>query len=302
MANGSFMARVLSRPIVLSAAVGLAACTTARVDQFERFAEAGVAYSGAIDALTLEAANAAIDADSAVLARARDAIIAEERTRTVLEHNDLLKQRVALLRDLQRHADLLRNYFLVLGAMAGSDAPAGLGAAAEQVLSSMEVVSGRIRDARVGDAPISDFSGSVVRISVARFQRAVLERELATRAALLERELDLQHAALQAIAGEMSADLEAVLGQQELVEVIDPYRSAAANLPRTWARRRREILTATAAVESAGAAAEAAASLKRSFVALAENRYTLSDFRALMADVDEILTLLERVRGLDPGG
>ncbi|MHC5007013.1 MAG: hypothetical protein ACYTGF_06595, partial [Planctomycetota bacterium] len=71
MANGSFMARVLSRSIVLAAAVGLAACTTARVDQFERFAEAGVAYSGAIDALTLEAANAAIDADSAVLARAR---------------------------------------------------------------------------------------------------------------------------------------------------------------------------------------------------------------------------------------
>jgi hypothetical protein len=261
-----------------------------------------VAYSGAIDALTLEAANAAIDADSAVLARARDAIDAEERTRTVLEHNDLLKQRVAVLRDLQRHADLLRDYFLVLGAMAGSDAPAGLGAAAGQVLSSMEVVSGRLRDARVGDAPISDFSGSVVRISVARFQRAVLEQELKARAALLERELDLQHAALQAIAGEMSADLEAVLGQQELVEVIDPYRSATTNLPRTWTRRRREILTATAAVESAGTAAEAAASLKRSFVALAENRYTLSDFRALMADVNEILTLLERVRGLDPGG
>jgi hypothetical protein len=287
---------------VLAASVGLAACTTARIDQFERFAEAGVAYSGAIDALTLEAANAAIDADSAVLARARDALSAEERTRTVLDHNDLLKQRVGLLRDLQRHADLLRNYFLVLGAMAGSDAPAGLGAAAEQVVASMGVVSGRIRDARVGDAPVSDFSGSVVRISVARFQRAVLERELETRAALLERELDLQQAALQAIAGEMSADLDAVLGQQELVEVIDPYRAGAANLPRTWSRRRREILTATAAVESASAAAEAAASLKQSFVALAENRYTLSDFRALMADVDEILTLLERVRGLDPGG
>ncbi|MHC4080554.1 MAG: hypothetical protein ACYS15_00015 [Planctomycetota bacterium] len=302
MANGSRTFRVLSRSILLSAAAGLAACTTARIDQFERFAEAGVAYSGAIDALTLEAANAAIDADSAVLARARDAINAEERTQTILEHNDLLKQRVALLRDLQRHADLLRNYFLVLGAMAASDAPAGLGAAAEQVVVSMEVVSGRIRDARVGDAPVSDFSGSVVRISVARFQRAVLERELETRAALLERELDLQHAALQAIAGEMSADLEAVLGQQELVEVIDPYRSAKGSLPRTWTRRRREILTATAAVESAAAAAEAAASLKQSFVALAENRYTLSDFRALMADVDEILTLLERVRGLEAGG
>ncbi|MHC4130109.1 MAG: hypothetical protein ACYSUA_18490 [Planctomycetota bacterium] len=301
MAKGSFSAWGFGGATVLAAAVWLPGCTTARIDQFERFAEAGVAYADAIDALTLEAAHAAIDADSAALTRAREALSQQQRREAILEHNDLLKQRVALLGDLQRHADLLRDYFLVLGAMAGSDAPAALSAAAEQVVLSLEVVSGRIREARVGDLPVSDFSGAVVRISVARFQRAALERELRVRAAVLERELDLQQAALSAIAAEMSTDLQAVLGQQELVEVIDPYRAAGGKLPRTWTRRRREILTATAAVESAAAAADAAASLKQTFTRLAENRFSLSDFRALMADVDEILTLLERVRGLDPG-
>jgi hypothetical protein len=295
MANG-FLPSLL-----LGALLCTTACTTARLDQFERFAEAGVAYAGAIDALTVEAANAAIDADSAVLARAREALSEAERTGTILEHNDLLEERVALLRDIQRHADLLGAYFLVLGTMATSDAPAASGAAARQVASSLGVISDRIRTARVGDAGIADFSGSVVRISVARFQRAALERELEARAAVLERDLDLQQAALSAIAAEMAADLQAVLGQQQLAEIVEPYRAAGARLPRTWARRRREILTATAAVDSASAAAAAAATLKESFAALAENRYTLSDFRALMADVDEILTLLQRVRGLRTG-
>ena len=158
VAHGSLSNRIFNRAMVLTAVVGLPACTAARIDHFERFAEAGVAYAGAIDALTLEAAHAAIDADSAALARAREALSEPQRREAILEHNDLLKQRVALLGDLQRHADLLRDYFLVLGAMAGSDAPAGLSAAAEQVVLSLEVVSGRLRDARVGDVPVSDFS------------------------------------------------------------------------------------------------------------------------------------------------
>jgi hypothetical protein len=302
MANGSFSALPFTRAVVLVAAGGLAGCTTARLDQFGRFAEAGVAYAGAIDALTLEAANAAVDADSAALARARAALDEQERQDAVLEHNDLLKERVRLLRDLQRHAGLLRSYFLWLWALAESDAPAGIGAATEQVVASMGALSGRIREARVGDARIDTFSGSVTAISVARFQRTALDRELEARAAVLERQLDLQHAALQAIAAEMRVDLEATLSQRELAEVVDPYRSSGGRLPASWAKRRREILTAGTAVDSADAAAAAAANLKRSFAALAENRYTLSDYRALMADVNEILMLIERVRGLGAGG
>ncbi|MHC4219203.1 MAG: hypothetical protein ACYSU7_12195 [Planctomycetota bacterium] len=287
---------------VLAAAVGLPACTTARIGQFERFAEAGVAYAGAIDALSLEAANAAIDADSAVLARARGGLTGAERARTVLEHNDLLRQRVVLMRDLQRHAALLQGYFLGLAALAESDAPDRIAAETESLAESIEALSARIRNESVGGEPIGDLAGAAAGITVARFQREALERELRARAAFLEQELDLQRVAMEAIADELRTDLAVILGQQELEEVVEPYRSSSANLPRTWAKRRREILAATTAADSVAAAASAAAALKRSFRALAENRYTVADYRAVLSDVNAIITLIEYVRALDAGG
>ena len=64
---------------VALAAAPLGGCVTARVNQFARFAEAGVAYAEAIDSLTLAAANAAIEADSSVLARTRPRLPDDER-------------------------------------------------------------------------------------------------------------------------------------------------------------------------------------------------------------------------------
>ena len=45
------------------------------------------------------------------------------------------------------------------------------------------------------------------------------------------------------------------------------------------------------------AAADAARNLKSSFVALVENRFTSVDYQALIKDVGEIITLIEKVQG-----
>ncbi len=276
----------------------LPACTTARINQFRQFADAGIAYVAAVDEFTGEAANAAIDADSAALARARPSVPEDDRGRTVLDHDTLLKQRVEILGDLREHARLLAGYLVTLGALAESDAPQQVGDAARDLAASMRTIGTQLRDARIGDATIDSFTGSVVTISVARFRRAALERELRARAPLLERELDLQHAAMLAIAAQMRTDLTAALGHQELIDIVDPYRGGG-KLPRTWAKRRREILSASAAVASADAAVSAAAQLKVSYIALVEDRLTVSDILALMGDINEILTLLEAIRGYD---
>jgi signal transduction histidine kinase len=302
MGNRLSWARAWGCSLLLAAAVGLPACTTARIGQFERFADAGVAYAGAVDALSLEAVNAAVDADSAVLARARGSLTVDERARTVLEHNDLLRQRVELMRDLQRHAALLQGYFLGLAALAESDAADTIAAETESLAESIEVLGARIRNESVGGEPLGDLAGAAAGIAVARFQREALEHELRARAALLERELELQRVAMEAIADELRTDLTAILGQRELEEVVEPYRSSSSSLPRSWAQRRREILAATTAADSVDAAASAAAGLKRSFRALVENHYTLADYRAVLSDVNAIITLLEYVRALDADG
>lgn len=287
--------------LLVPAVLVLTACSTARVNQFRQFAEAGIAYVEAVDALSHEAAGASVNADSAVLARTRSAVPQDDRARTVLEHNELLRQRVAILTDLRRHAGLLGAYFVALGSMTDPDAPAEVGAAAAQFVASLGAVGDRLRAARVGDLAVADFTGSVVEISVAHFRQTQLEHELRLRAQFLERELDLQHAAMQAVVEAMAIDLGVALGHQEQVEVVDPFRGSA-KLPSNWARRRREILTASTAVASADAAALAAGKLAEAFTALAEARFGAVEYLAVMGEIRRTLDLIAAVRGIDEDG
>ncbi len=284
------------RACLLLAVLVMPACTTARVDQFKHFAQAGQAYVEAVEAMTREAANAAVDADSAALERVRLHLPADARADAVLEHDELVTTRVRILADLGRHARLLGAYFATLEALAESDAPRQIGDATEALIESMGTVSTRLRMARVGEAPIDSFSGAVVMISVGNLKKGALERELRARGQLIERELDLQQAAVMAITEQMKTDLAAVLMHREQIDVVDPY-GGTARLARIWTTRRREILTATASLDSAQAGVRAAEHLKLSFEALAENRFGAAQYLALLADIDEVLTLIEAVAG-----
>ena len=286
---------------LLAVVLVLGACSTARVNQFKQFAEAGIAYVEAVDALTHEAAGASVNADSAVLARTRSAIPQDDRARTVLEHNELLKQRIEILADLRQHARLLGAYFVSLGAMTDPDAPAEVGDAAAQFVESLGAVGGRLRIARVGDLAVDDFTGQVVEIAVANFRQARLERELRLRAPILARELDLQHAAMRVVVEAMATDIGVVLRYEEQTDVVDPFRGNA-KLPKTWAKRRREILTASIAVASADAAAVAALKLGEAFAALAENRFGAVEYLAVMGEIRRTLDLIAAVRGIDEDG
>jgi hypothetical protein len=286
--------------LAVAVVIGGYGCAAPRAAQFRQFAQAGLAYAGAVDALTREAAGAAIDADSAVLERARDGLATkEERQQTVLDHNALLEERVAILSDLARHAQILSAYFAGLDALAAGGEPgaAAAGAAAQELVRSMGLLSERIREARIGAEPVARFSGAVTRIVVGRLQSSALEHELRVRGPALERELDTQHAAMQAIAEALRADLEIALDQLELVEIVEPYRGEG-RLARVWTRRRREILAASAASSAADVGVAAAASLKESFTALARGDLSHMSVAGLLAEVGLVLDLLERVKGL----
>jgi hypothetical protein len=287
--------QVLKRYLIIPVLLILSGCaTTARISQFDQFAEAGKAYADAVTILTEEAGNAAIDTDSLVLIKARDRLSSEnERKSVVLEHNELLKERLQLLRDISRHALLLKSYFVALSSLAQSDAPSGIGTAAEGVVNSLGQVSEQIKTAKIGGGTVSEFVGTGTTIAIAQFQRSALETELKNRAVTIARELDLQQAVLQAIATEMQTDLEAIF-VQEANEIVVSYKSDLP-LPGGWSARRKGILSATVSLASAEAAADAAKNLKLSFVALVENRLQLLNVDALMKDIDEILTLIEKI-------
>jgi len=286
--------------ILLTTCFLLSGCASAKINQFSRFAELGSAYSEAVTGLTKEAGNVAIDADSAALIKAREPLTPKERGETIIEHNELLKERIGLLRDLRRHTQLLRSYFQALAALAKSNEPSGIGAASEDVVKSLGKMSDRIKNAKAGALPVSEFVGPVVKITVAQFQRGALEKELRVHAPIIERELDLQQAALQAIAEQMRTDLEVLQAREEALDVVDPFRATKDSLPSDWTKRRKELLNTHISLDSVDAGAELARNMKLSFVALVENRLDLSDVETMFGDINEVLTVIEDIQGSKP--
>ena len=271
-------------------------CATARINHFRGFAQAGVVYTRATDVVLEEAGAAAIATDSMVLEKVRPNLPTEDRGKTIVEHTKLLRERLELLSDLGHHGLLLRSYFEALAALAETDAPSGIGDAAEGLVTSLGKLHPKIENAKVGNLAVSSFVGKVAGFVVARFQLAALERELKANAATIERELELQQAALSAVTEQMETDLMAKLLQTESKEVVLPY-AGEGSLPKNWAKRRQEILQANLRVGSAKAAVNAAKKMKISFVALVEGRFTAGDLSTLISDVNEIVTLIKEVRG-----
>lgn len=285
--------------LVMVAVVGCASCARARINHFQNFSQAGAAYTKVVGALLDQAGATAIDADTLLLVKDREALSTQERGQQILARNRLLKERMAILGDLKRHAQLLQSYFEALGALAASNAPSGIGAAAEGVVKSLGALHPRIQNAAVGQVAVASLVGSVAQIAVAHFQAAALEQELKKSAQAIERELDLQEAALQGVTEILRTDLQVQLNQQETQDVVLPFADSHP-LPPGWSQRRKETLQASLSLNSASAAAHAAQQLKLSFIALAEGRVQLVDVPAMVSDINALLSLIEKVKVVPP--
>ena len=289
---------MLNTPIVLSrSSTALllllsTSCATGRLNQFKEFSQAGIAYADATGLLIEEAGAAAIDGDSTILIRLRQNMTPEKRQKVIIEHNALLKKRLSLLADLRRHANLLKAYFIQLGALTDRETGRDLGRSADGVFQALGNLNSRIRGAEIGGQPVSDFIGPVVEIVVGNFQKKALESELKKRVETLERELEIQQCAMSFISEDLEADLQVRLQSLETARIIDPFQGSGA-LPPGWKEDRKAVLTSTWLLSSVAATADAAKNLKMSFVALAEGRET--NIAALVHDMNELVAFLEAI-------
>ena len=284
---------VLSRSSLLVLLVLASSCAAGRINQFKEFSQAGIAYADATELLIEEAGAASIDGDSTILISRRQSLTTEwQRQTEITQHNALLKKRLFLLADLRRHANLLKAYFIQLGALADKKAGGDLGSSADGVFQALEDLNKRIKATEIGGQSVSKFVNPVAEIVVANFQKKALERELKKRVETLERELDVQQAAMAFISEELEADLQVQMNALEKEKVIDPFKGSGA-LPSEWKRDRKNVLTSTLALSSVAATADAAKNLKMSFVALVEGRET--NIAALVQDLGELVAFLEAI-------
>lgn len=286
--------------LLLFAFLGLSACSSARINQFKNFSQAGIAYSEAANIVLKEAGNTVIDESSDTLILVRNALTADERKQEIIRKNQSDREFLEIFADIHRHTSLLRDYFIALRALAESSAPTEIGKSTGALYGSLSKLHPKIENASIAGKPVKDLIEPAVTLVITQVQQAALEKELRERAAAIERELALQHAAMKAVSEGMKARLEAILNSQESTGVVLPYiddgKPPKNELPESWAKRRREILVAITSVEAVTAAAEAAKKLKMSFETLVKNEFSLVDLQLLLQDINQVLAVFEAVK------
>ena len=281
--------------VALLLGVVTSACA-ARVTQFGDFAQAGLSYVKASEAVIDEAGTASIRSNNATLVKNREAIPPAKRLDEINTFNELLKQRLVILQDIRRHGRVLQRYFQALADLAGSDAPATAAAAAEGAFASLSKLSPAIKNAKVGDAAVSALIPAVTKPIVASFKVKALERELQLRSEAIANEIALQEAAFTAIGQVLATDLKVQLNTFETEQVNNPF-AANAGLPGNWASNREQLLKMTGTAASAGAAASAARNLRTSFESLVNNRFDRAALDSLLLDINAMLDIATKIAG-----
>jgi hypothetical protein len=275
------------------------ACATARINDFKEFSKLGAAYADATSALMDEAAVTAIDADSALLASMHAKLDPDTRLDAILTQNELLKERVTLLRDVQRHAKVLRSYFGALGALAESDAATEIGKSAEGVATAAKALGEQLQGSSGADKAVKSFLQPAVTLIVTQFQRAALERELNARADIIDHELNIQQAAVAVVAETLREDQTLILQTRE-TKLARSFRGN--KLPTGWEKERRHILLIQPNVKAAEQAVAAAKNLRLSFQGLVEGRFDISDLGTMLGDLNEYVSLVEKIESARSAG
>jgi hypothetical protein len=273
----------------------LCSCATQRINQFSSFAAAGVSYTNAMDKLTREAGQLAIDADNELLLKDRDLFSQEERGDIYIERTKALESLLSTISSIRVHTSLLSRYFSALNQLAGSQSPVTIPGQLTAIVTSLESIHPGLENAGFGGTSVKDFIKSASPLIISTFKQNKLEEELRKNGATIERELELQSALLQALSEQMKSDLELILKLKDFQSVTQPFISAP-RLPENWKDKRKEILTTYLSLDAAERAKNAADELKNAYLNLLGSASGVADLKPLFDDINAMIDLVELVR------
>jgi len=295
--NVNRIARALPAVFLVALAVSGCATTQARTERGANFATAGIAYVDALPAVFDESFRLSVEANTDQLLLAREDLVfdsedetMEARANALSDADAALTERLQLLRNLQKHALLLREYFMALHALMVNDAASGISSNAQNVINSLNQLRPGIADASIGDASVSDLLGPATNLAVGVYTNTALTNELRERGAAIERELALQEELLSALVEDMQHNAETIVLIEELNPVFTEFVEAS-RVSDSWSDRRIAAYKRTVGLSSYDDIRKAAATMHASWVALVENRGTEEAFDLLLRDVDEMLSV-----------
>jgi hypothetical protein len=286
----------LALPALLLA--GLSGCASAKIPEFQAFADAGTAYTQAVSGLLTQVGNTAVNANSVQLLDSRE--IAAVALADFQQQDQDMRNYLAELNRIDAQTTLLGDYFQALADLANSNAPESFSTEVESVATSLEGVTEAVRGTTIAQAqPLAAAAGSVSGLVVQEIQGKELQRELNARKETIAEILRLQQKLLAALSSQTEANTRFVNTVTYDQQVVAPFEAApitAAPAQQSWMAQRLTFLSQPPLVQQVDTVAKAALDLQQAWTKLLTNDLTAEEVQAITANLTPVLTSLEALK------
>ena len=279
--------------------VALTGCATAKIPQFEAFANAGTAYTQAVTGLITEVGEGAVNANSVKLLQNR--ALAPVSLSDFQQQDKDMREYLAELSELQVQTTLLGNYFQALADLATSSAPESFATEVQSVATSLIGVTQEVRGTSVAQSTQTaeaQAAGSVGGLVVKEIQGKELERELNAHKDTIAQILKLQEELLSVLSSQAEANAQFTTALTYNQQVVTPFMSGQVTTAtqQSWMSERYSGLAQPVLVTQVNTAAQAAQSLQQAWNKLLSNDLTVEDAEAITTELAPVLASLDALK------
>ncbi|HEX5716896.1 MAG TPA: hypothetical protein VF179_12105 [Thermoanaerobaculia bacterium] len=288
------VSRLLLPALLLTAFTG---CATAKIPQFEAFANAGTAYTEAVDGLITQVGNSAVDANSVKLLQNR--ALAPVAMSDFQQQDKDMWAYLADLNQIQLQTTLLGSYFQALADLATSSAPQSFSTEVQSLATTLVGVTEEVRGTSIAQGTeIATAAGSVGGLVVKEIQGKELQRELEARKDTIAQILQLQQTLLAVLSSQTEANARFTTALDYEEEVVTPFMAGQVTqaTQTSWMSERFSLLSQPVLVEQVNTAAQAARSLQQAWNKLLSNDLTAADVQTITDELAPVLASLDALK------
>lgn len=283
----------LTLPALLLA--GLSGCASAKIPEFQAFADAGTSYTQAVSGLITQVGNTAVNTDSVKLLQNQKAVSVS----IYEQHDKEMQDYLAQLNRIEAQTTLLGDYFQALADLANSNAPESFDTEVQTLATTLEGVTQTVRGTTIAQSQaVANAAGSVSGLVVKEIQGKELERELNARKETISEILQLQQKLLAVLSSQTEANLRFTNTLTYNQKVVTPFLEGqvADQTAQSWMAQRLSYLTQPVLVQQMTTVAQAAQDLQQAWNKLLTNDLTAEEVQAISTELAPVLTSLEALK------
>ena len=285
--------------------VGLTGCNTQPVEQSKAFAEAGIAYSQAIDELMKTTIEVVVEQDSRTLLYLQSLTnMADKKAerakllKYLSDHDAAIKKQLTALNELHKNSRLLKRYFVNLNALATATESNSASQSVGQLSDAINTSNTKLKNnpkLEISDAEKQALTG-VSGFVAATFQSAQLRNAMKRDAKVISEQLLLNEKMLALLSDIILRAGRANAARDYKSKVMRPYKNKKILEITTWKKYRKDILISGSYHAILERAKESAEEMRTIWHRMLENKLDITSIELFIKDVNDIVTVAGQIK------